>query len=964
MRLLRLHLRDFGGVRSRTVELQPQGVTVLVGPNEVGKSTLLAALDILIRLPDSSRAQEVRDAQPAGQDVGPRVEAEMATGPYRLTYAKQWLKSPQTTLRVAGPGLNQALTGREAHERAEAIFAETLDRDLWDALRVQQGQLIQGQGSATPLARSGSLREALDRAAGGNLGGRAEYGLLERVAAERAQYLTDTGHPRGAYRDAARRVDEARAAVSPLRTRMSDVERLLTEIPRLEGELRRIGGDRVRAAERLTELQARQDAVRAQAAELARREADVANADRHQAAVAAALAQRQALARGVAQAEEHLAALRLRAESAPDVGGLQAHRAAAHEAWLARRAEAEAATARRAQAQMDLDRVRDRAALEALDLRLERAHEAEARLHAAEALQATATLTPEALRRLEEAQGRADRAAAQLEVGSASLEIAALADVDLRIGPDARHLAAGASETHNVPDSLELLLPGLLSIRVRGGGEAARLKLAAETAHDELRRLLAEAGVASLPAARAAADARRSAEETARRARGDLQSALAGHSLDDLAAERARLAARASAPPPSLDLAQAEAARAQAEAAEQQALLGLDRARQHEEAAMSAAQAAELQVAGLRREIQLAEEGHATASETLARARMEEGDDPIAAAAATAAEALRLAQSAHQAARAAYDSLDPDQVRLLWSNQTKVVAGLDGQRWEAESQLVRTQERLRMMEGEGLQEACEEAERDLERAEREHGRLRRLAEAADLLHRTLRAHRERMLRDYQAPYREAIEGLGRVVFGPTFAVELDEDLDVARRTLAGQTLDFRLLSTGAQEQLAVLARLAAATLASGDGVPVILDDAFGYSDPSRLEMLGAVLASVGDRCQILALTCFPERYQGGGGAKVIRIGPEVDAGMDLEASVRQVAAAAEPRPMSTAAPSPADRVLACLEAAAQPLGKRELLAAAGLPEAEWARIMDELLRGGRVERLGAKRGATYRVRGM
>ena len=49
-----------------------------------------------------------------------------------------------------------------------------------------------------------------------------------------------------------------------------------------------------------------------------------------------------------------------------------------------------------------------------------------------------------------------------------------------------------------------------------------------------------------------------------------------------------------------------------------------------------------------------------------------------------------------------------------------------------------------------------------------------------------------------------------------------------------------------QEQLGILTRLAAAAIVSSqDGVPLILDDALGFSDHGRLETMGAAIAATG-----------------------------------------------------------------------------------------------------------------------
>jgi uncharacterized protein YhaN len=56
------------------------------------------------------------------------------------------------------------------------------------------------------------------------------------------------------------------------------------------------------------------------------------------------------------------------------------------------------------------------------------------------------------------------------------------------------------------------------------------------------------------------------------------------------------------------------------------------------------------------------------------------------------------------------------------------------------------------------------------------------------------------------------------------------------------------------------------------GVPVIIDDALGYSDPDRLKKLGVAFSVAGKDCQVIVMTCEPDRYRGVGGAKVVSLG--------------------------------------------------------------------------------------------
>ena len=165
-----------------------------------------------------------------------------------------------------------------------------------------------------------------------------------------------------------------------------------------------------------------------------------------------------------------------------------------------------------------------------------------------------------------------------------------------------------------------------------------------------------------------------------------------------------------------------------------------------------------------------------------------------------------------------------------------------------------------MIGGEGLFERWQAAERQRARAERELAGIERRANAARRLFEALRAERDAARSHYAAPLADAIAAarpaaLRRGLRGrarPTSSSPV-------RRILGGKSLLASQLSAGAREQLALLARLAAARLAGG--VPIWLDDALGHTDPERLAALGPLLAAAGESSQVIVLTCSPERFR-------------------------------------------------------------------------------------------------------
>ncbi|MGH3562226.1 MAG: ATP-binding protein, partial [Mycobacterium sp.] len=163
---------------------------------------------------------------------------------------------------------------------------------------------------------------------------------------------------------------------------------------------------------------------------------------------------------------------------------------------------------------------------------------------------------------------------------------------------------------------------------------------------------------------------------------------------------------------------------------------------------------------------------------------------------------------------------------------------------------------------EGRKGKLDIAETEREHAAAEHSRVGRRARAVQLLRSVMKRHRDNTRLRYVEPFRAEIERLGRPVFGPGFEVDVDSGLRIWQRTLDGRTVPYESLSGGAKEQLGILVRLAGAALvAKEDTVPVLIDDALGFTDPGRLASMGAVFDALGAHGQVIVLTCTPGRYR-------------------------------------------------------------------------------------------------------
>jgi uncharacterized protein YhaN len=252
-------------------------------------------------------------------------------------------------------------------------------------------------------------------------------------------------------------------------------------------------------------------------------------------------------------------------------------------------------------------------------------------------------------------------------------------------------------------------------------------------------------------------------------------------------------------------------------------------------------------------------------------ARAETTDAELVQAVATAEETETAASKTLEDARAELERAAPERARLDHENQV----ALENEGRELRQELAILTDRLERAGEQSLQEAFDAAREELDFTTAEVAKTDRLAAAARQLWEILGRKRDEARRAYVAPYREALQRLARLVFGPDVAVEVDErSLQVTERTMDGRTVRFDQLSTGTQEQLCVLARLACAMIVSpaaeDAGAPVIIDDALGYTDHERLESMALAFSAAREGCQVIILTCVPERYGRIGSARVVR----------------------------------------------------------------------------------------------
>jgi hypothetical protein len=220
MKITRLRLRNYRGVADREIALAPTGVTVIAGPNEVGKSSLAEAVELLFDERDDTAKQRVREIQPVDRDEGSEVEADVALGPYRSRMRSASIAAARRASRSACRASSRR-PGARRTSALRAMLEAHLDLALWRALRIAQGAPL----DAPALASATSLAAALDRAAGVGAVGEREESLFERARAANDEYFTPTGRARTGLVAAQQALASARDTAADARARLDALER-------------------------------------------------------------------------------------------------------------------------------------------------------------------------------------------------------------------------------------------------------------------------------------------------------------------------------------------------------------------------------------------------------------------------------------------------------------------------------------------------------------------------------------------------------------------------------------------------------------------------------------------------------------------------------------------------------------------------------------------------------------------
>lgn len=864
MKLHRLVLTNYRGIAHRDIQLPDSGVIVICGANEIGKTSMIEALDLLLDSKDRSTKKEVKQVKPTHADLGSEVLAEISTGPYRFVYRKRFHKKCETELTVVEPRREQ-LTGDEAHERVLAMLAETVDTDLWHAQRLLQTTST----SAVDLSGCDALSRALDVAAGDSaaLSGNEPL-LIERIDAEYGRYFTMTGRPTGEWAAAISTLNSAEGELTRCRVAVAEIDDRVQRHAAATKQLAALAEDEPAIISRLEAAGHAVTALDGLTEELVNAKLRAEAARAASSASGAAHAERLRLNDEIAQRIGTIVQLKAdvdRSRAAESTARVAADSAAALAADVLEQSEAAQRTVDRSRRIADSCAARDEA--NRLAAQIDRIEAVQRDLDDVNGHLAQIGLTADVMADIESASGSVANLEVQLSLATATVEFTAAADIQLLVDGQSVRLAAGEKWTPRSATPATVELPGLMAMRIDPGVNTAELQEKLANAQERVAQTLARGGVADVATARSIFQRRNEISHRRDQVAATLAGLVSGEGLEPL---RHRLAGlrevERGCPEPldpelRLEVAQADlsgaveaATRLRSETFERQKVAASAHTELLETSTLVTvltdrltSEEHQLGIVEQRRAVQLAEADDDQVS------RRADAD------AITSAKAVTIVEEMEQRRAAANPtaiSHEFDEARADFDRFSRARSNVDRALNDISVELA-------VMGDDGRSSSLDAAESEHEHAVAQYSRISGRARSVQTLRTVLTRHRDDTRLRYVEPFRAEIERIGKPVFGATFEVDVDTDLRVCSRTIEGRTVPFDSLSSGAREQLGILARLAGAALvAREDSVPVVLDDALGFSDPERLDKMATVFNSVGDRGQLIVLTCTPNRYLG------------------------------------------------------------------------------------------------------
>ena len=868
MRIHSIELKNFRGIKHLNVEEIPDtGVTVIHGRNEAGKTTILQAIDTLIKHKFKSKRAEVRALQPVNADVSPEVAMEFSVGPYRLKLAKRWLRQSSALLEVLSPG-HDTYTGDEAESKLDEILDRYLDRNLFAAMFLDQDDLHEGIKAAGISSVAGVLSNQTGEESEQGDDAEATTELMKQVDSDYERYFSlrtgaeakELKTARQDHTEAANELAESRQALAALTDYVERFEQAQEQQRDAEAKLPEAKDEVAEYEQQLKNIDGLQAAVDA-------REKDEKVAQTDLELAQSQLRERRKLREELQNANKNAEDINAAVASAKEKDDTEKEEIKKlNDAVDAARTRVDEARKRAKNSRSQLEQLQGQ--VKAQELRTKSASVED---YAKQLTETRTTLekfgpaiSDSDVQRVEKCEQDLelnrrlrDAAVAKLVFSAESPQNITVNGQDVEVTSAASSVELTAGLTLKIGEVTARYEPGT------GANSAQDLDREIEKLTELYEAELEKLGCKNTSEVREKRDTYKELVAQRQQLEIQLNRILDGEDLEQL---RVRVAA--------LD----ESREATTEDAPDEE--AIDKARAEISAAEEAEETANNDLSNAQAKLKPWEERPAHTALIRIESEAEQAlklKERLAADIENAQEKISDAElegqfqkteakvqeckKAVQKAREELDAANPELAQSLAAGAQAQLVNLQKQLRDAENQQNTLTGHIQMRTG--VAERVEKAEAAEELARNILESIEQRAAAVKHLREVLLRHQREARERYAAPFAQQLGQLAGRVFNGNVQFHLNDDLVVEKRTLDGVTVGLEDLSGGAKEQMAILTRFAIAQLLSQggeQGAPVMVDDALGSTDAQRIRLMATLFAEVGKDSQVIVFTCEPSRY--------------------------------------------------------------------------------------------------------
>lgn len=874
------------GARSEITGLGP-GVNILAAGNEAGKSTLFRAVRACLFERHNTKNEIVRNLATDGVSLPVTITLGFEHEGQSYTITKSFVKSPAASLVR---GTTEIARGREADEMIWELLGiapgsgRSVDEAAFGILWVGQGQSFRVPEPSE--AATTALNTAIQAEVGTLVGGERARSVLSTLKAELALLVTDTGRPKagGPLAVATMQLETTVADLVDAERRLAILDVQLVDLTAKRNERGRLG-DPALLAKMVTDLAAAQQEVKAGEAAVAlssqfevaeqrskvgldRAERRVADLEERRARIAGDRKRNMELEEALTPIDEQATIARAAAQLARDeivALDLQAEKDDGQERCLQRLGGCITRSAARPSL------VRQQQTLEELEKRL---------VKNAAAL-ASNRVTVAVMTSLDKVERELSVLIARLEASAPEVVVELMEAGAGKVLIGGQRLSGSVVQAAIDPMTIRVGDLAAITVSPPAATNATDLKKRGQL-QAQLSKLLQDAGAANANELRAARARRQELEAGAAGLLAEIGALGIDGTSPALAIERIKteveeidaLIAEALAQAKLENLPTAEEVELRQNGLRQKR----EEARRKRQAFDGAIDAQNTilsdladtrgRLSGTRIEIQNRLEGDLAVLPDADRARLI-GDAEVAVADARSDYRTKAAALEEQHKKAPpQEELERRRIRV-----DRLERSLESQKLRLgslEKEIANLEGQIQNAGGDGLGEKVEILREERGLADREVERHKARIATLTLLKETIESCYKEQRDRLHAPLRRHLQPFLNDVF-PLAELELGDGFSIAGIKRDGPAAEtFERLSTGTQEQIAVLVRLAMGAMICerGQPVPIILDDALVFSDDDRIEQMFDALNRAGQKQQVIVLTCRTRAFTALGGRQL------------------------------------------------------------------------------------------------